>query len=287
METKCPICHLKSKKIRSFAQRGDEKLDLFECLSCGQEFLNPYPSNDWLCEEYSHYYTKRQAGLVRAKTEYFKKLFKGIGAEFNNKSILEFGPGEGDAIAAVRESYRPSSITAVERNEEANALFADLNCKYFNMFLEEYIASEPDQEKYDYIFLFDVLEHLKDPVQVLKDLREKKLKAKGMIIATFPVADSLSRKVLGKIWPQYKVEHLNYFTDKSIHNLSQAAGLKLVKDEVLVKTLSLDYLLNVGKGFGPDVFKKLSSTVASITPKKVKNLNLSMGYGEKLVLLQN
>ncbi|MFP5385354.1 MAG: class I SAM-dependent methyltransferase [Bacteriovoracia bacterium] len=287
METTCPICHSKSKKIRAFAQRKDEKLDLCECLSCGQQFLSPYPSNDWLSEEYSHYYTKRQAGLARAKTEYFKKLFKEIGAEFNERSILEFGPGEGDAIAAVRESYRPSSITAVERNEEANALFQDLNCKYFNMFLEEYISSDPDQEKFDYIFLFDVLEHLKDPVQVLKDLREKKLKSRGMLIATFPVADSLSRKVFDKVWPQYKVEHLNYFTDKSIHIMADKSGLKLVKNEVLVKTLSLDYLLNVGRGFGPDAFKKLSAGVANITPKKIKNLNLSMGYGEKLVLLQN
>jgi hypothetical protein len=283
----CPICGSESRKVRSFAKRGEERLNLRECLSCHQQFLNPYPSDEWLAEEYSHYFIKRQAGLVRAKTDYFEALFRKLNLNFKQNSILEFGPGEGDSLAAVRRLGNPEGITVVERNDEAAELLKDLDCSYYNMFLEEYLAQDPDRTKFDYIFLFDVLEHLKDPVGVLKNLKEKKLKSQGSIIATFPVSDSLSRKVLGTMWPQYKVEHLNYFTDKSIEIMASKSGLSLRRNEALIKTLSLEYLLNVGKGFGPQSFKSLSSKIEKLTPKKLQKINVSMGYGEKLVVLQN
>src|SRR5665647_908585 len=204
MKNSCPICQSDGRLIRPFATRKAEKLDLLECVACGQEFLHPFPSNDWLAEEYSQYYHKRQSGMVRAKTEYFKKLFLSLKLDFNGKKVLELGPGEGDAIVALKELYPKVSITAVERNEEANDLFKKMDCQYYNMFLEEYITSNVDQTKFDFILLFDVLEHLKSPVDVLKDLNAQKLEKDGKVIATFPVADSISRKMLGKVWPQYK-----------------------------------------------------------------------------------
>lgn len=283
MENICPICQSESKKVRSFAKRGDEVLDLYTCSSCGQEFLHPYPSDEWLAEEYSQYYKKRQAGLTRAKVPYFQDLFKKLDIDLSNKSVLELGPGEGDAIFAIKSLYSNVDITAVERNEEANSLFSDLSCRYFNMFLEEYLSKGIDQTKFDIILLFDVLEHLKDPVETLRSLAGK-LKPNGKIIATFPVSDSLSRKVLANTWPQYKVEHLNYFTNNSIHILGKKTDLKVQLNEVLTKNLSLDYLLNVGKGFGPGSFQRMSLLMDRMTPNKVKKMNLKMKYGEKLVV---
>lgn len=283
----CPICDANSEMKRHFASRKNEKLDLRKCLKCQHEFLSPFPSDEWLGEEYSHYFVKRQSGLTRAKKNYFKLLFSELGYNFNKKSILEFGPGEGDAISAVQEMSSPLEITVVERNEEATNHLKDLKCNHYNMFLEEYISSKSDSRKYDFVFLFDVLEHLKDPLHVLELIKAQKLNDGGMIIASFPVVDSVSRKIMGNLWPQYKVEHLNYFTDASIVEMADKTKLKLKKNEVLFKKLSIDYLLNVGKGFGPLTFKNISSKVESVTPSKIKKMNLNLGYGEKLVVFQN
>lgn len=283
----CPICQSVSFKLRPFANRKNEALSLLECSSCHQEFLSPWPSDEWLSEEYSMYYTKRQSGLVHSKKNYFKKLFYDLNVQMSGKKILEFGPGEGDAIVALQSLFKNTKITAVERNEEANELFQKLDCKYFNLFLEEYISKNPDQEKFDFILLFDVLEHLKDPLKTLKDLKNYKMNSGGVIIATFPVSDSLSRKILKNIWPQYKVEHLNYFTEASISYMAQHSGLKLKHNKVLYKTLSLEYLLNVGKGFGPNSFKKMSQMTSDLIPGFMKKYNLSLGYGEKIIILEN
>lgn len=282
----CPICNSPSLRLRTFAQRKAEELELRLCQKCNQEFLHPYPSDEWLSEEYSQYFAKRQAGLSRAKKFYFQKLFHNLGYNFKDKSILEFGPGEGDAISALREVSLPKAITVVERNQEADVLLSELECTHYNMFLEEYLDTDPDEKKYDFIFLFDVLEHLKNPLKAVQDLKNKKLNKDGFIIASLPVADSLSRKILGAHWPQYKVEHLNYFTDKSLREMGRLSGLRLVKNEVLFKNLSLDYLLNVGKGFGPGSFQKVSSLISEITPIKLRAKNLNFGYGEKIVVYQ-
>jgi SAM-dependent methyltransferase len=287
MKIKCPVCESNAKEIRLFAQRGEEKLKLVSCSKCGQEFLNPYPSDQWLSEEYLNYYIKRSSGLVRPKKDYFKNLFSSLGLNFNGSDVLEFGPGEGDALSGLKELFHPKSLTTVERNQEAVSYLKDLGCEHYNMFLEEYIDQDPDNKKFDFILLFDVLEHLKDPVQVMKELKHKKLKSGGIIITTFPVADSYSRKTLNKLWPQYKVEHLNYFTKKSIHELALRSNLHVFSSKALIKKLTLDYLFNVGKGFGPDQFKKMTSSAEKMLPKPLKALNLSFGYGERLVLFKD
>lgn len=281
----CPICQNSSVTLKPFAKRGSESLDLCRCQSCAQEFLHPFPSNDWLAEEYSQYYVKRQAGSTGDKIGYFYELFQSLGLKFDGRKILEFGPGEGDAIQAVLGLGKPAQITLVERNDEANSLLSRFNCTHHNMFLEEYL--EKADEKFDYVFLFDVLEHLKDPVEALRKIRQRSLNSRGLIVATFPVADSLSRKVLKNFWPQFKVEHLQYFTQNSIEEMAKSSGLKIVRNEVLYKKLSAGYLLNVGKGFGPKSFQNFSRSIDKLTPAPFKKLNLTLGYGERLVLFQN
>lgn len=282
----CPICHKTSKSLRPFAKRGAESLELYRCKSCEQEFLHPFPSDEWLTEEYSQYFQKRQSGTSGNKTDYFYDLFKSLALNFNDRSVLEFGPGEGDSIQALMKLGKPSQITLVERNDEANSLLSKYNCAHHNMFLEEYLSTNPDNKKFDYIFLFDVLEHLKNPVEVLKKIKEEKLNSGGFIVTTFPVADSFSRKILGNLWPQFKVEHLQYFSKKSIDEMAKASGLSINQNEVLFKKLSAGYLLNVGKGFGPDKFKALVQKVDKV-PGPWKKLNLTLGYGERLVLFAN
>lgn len=281
----CPICQKESSILKTFAKRGSEELDLCRCKNCQHEFLHPFPSNEWLAEEYSQYYVKRQAGETGNKVEYFHDLFRELALNFDERKILEFGPGEGDAIQAAYKIGKPAQVTVVERNDEANALLERLKCTHHNLFLEEYLKSA--DEKFDYIFLFDVLEHLKDPVAALGDIKSKCLNPRGIIVATFPVADSASRKVLKGMWPQFKVEHLQYFTQGSLGEISQRTGLSLVKNEVLFKKLSAGYLLNVGKGFGPAAFKALTRAADKMVPAPVKKLNVTLGYGERLVLFQN
>jgi 2-polyprenyl-3-methyl-5-hydroxy-6-metoxy-1,4-benzoquinol methylase len=78
---------------------------------------------------------------------------------------------------------------------------------------------------FDAVSLFDVLEHLFDPVRTLRDCAAL-LKPGGIIFLYVPNYDSASRLLMGKdahfIWPTH---HLNYYTPQTIRDLMQRQGL--------------------------------------------------------------
>ncbi|MEI7562611.1 MAG: methyltransferase domain-containing protein [bacterium] len=74
------------------------------------------------------------------------------------------------------------------------------------------------QIKFDVIVMTDLLEHVFDPLKTLQQIR-KFLTEDGIVVVLSPHSDSLSRKLMGKYRVQFKLEHLYYFTDKSIKSL--------------------------------------------------------------------
>jgi 2-polyprenyl-3-methyl-5-hydroxy-6-metoxy-1,4-benzoquinol methylase len=80
----------------------------------------------------------------------------------------------------------------------------------------------------DAVSLFDVLEHLIDPVPVLRACT-RLLAPGGIIFLYVPNYDSASRLLMGKdahfIWPTH---HLNYYTPVTIRDLMTRQGLETV-----------------------------------------------------------
>jgi 2-polyprenyl-3-methyl-5-hydroxy-6-metoxy-1,4-benzoquinol methylase len=81
---------------------------------------------------------------------------------------------------------------------------------------------------FDAVSLFDVLEHLLDPVQTLRACT-RLLAPGGIVFLYVPNYDSASRLLMGKdahfIWPTH---HLNYYTPVTIRDLLTREGLETV-----------------------------------------------------------
>jgi 2-polyprenyl-3-methyl-5-hydroxy-6-metoxy-1,4-benzoquinol methylase len=79
---------------------------------------------------------------------------------------------------------------------------------------------------FDAISLFDVLEHLLDPVRTLRDCAGL-LRTGGIVFLYVPNYDSASRLLMGKdahfIWPTH---HLNYYTPATITDLMAREGFE-------------------------------------------------------------
>ena len=248
---KCNLCLIGTGKIlRSFAVRNEQHLYLCECMNCGCEFLSPQPSDDWLASEYSSDYQKRQSSIQRPKKAWFQALLKRLNVDFSKRSLLEIGSGEGDLVAAINEKWCQAEITVIEANEECLSNYERLKCNLITKSVETWLAYQT-KECFDVIFLFDLLEHLRKPKQNLEQLVSRHLNTEGMVVATFPNVDSLSRKLLNAFWPQYKVEHLFYFSQSSVQWLARELNLKTIELSALTKTLPLDYLYSIGSRFGP------------------------------------
>lgn len=95
-------------------------------------------------------------------------------------------------------------------------------------------VSSPDKlpvkdGSFDCITLFDVVEHVSQPVELLANMH-KALQENGILHLTTPDLGSLSAKVLGKHWYHFKPdEHLLYFTPKTLTIALEKAGFEVMQ----------------------------------------------------------
>jgi len=83
------------------------------------------------------------------------------------------------------------------------------------------------KEKFDLIFHIDVLEHVPQPIQFLKDMRKKINNSGYMIIKVPDCTDSVKNGDISFITHQ----HVNNFTQNSLKNLVKFCGFKILKFE--------------------------------------------------------
>lgn len=97
-------------------------------------------------------------------------------------------------------------------------------------------ASGFEPASFDAVSLFDVLEHLIDPVRTLRACA-RLIRPGGIVFLYVPNYDSASRLLMGKdahfIWPTH---HLNYYTPATIRDLMSRQGF----DPVYIATEGLD-----------------------------------------------
>jgi SAM-dependent methyltransferase len=84
---------------------------------------------------------------------------------------------------------------------------------------------ELDGRRFDLVFLVDVIEHVSDPVGLLR-LCAAHLADEGRMLVVTPDASSLAARVLGRRWWHYRVAHVGYFDHSSLERALAAAGLR-------------------------------------------------------------
>lgn len=82
---------------------------------------------------------------------------------------------------------------------------------------------------FDAAAMFEVIEHLRDPLRVVRAAR-KALKPGGRFVVSTPNLGALSRQVLGDKWAVLSpAEHLYYFTEKTLRAMLLKAGFQSVR----------------------------------------------------------
>jgi 2-polyprenyl-3-methyl-5-hydroxy-6-metoxy-1,4-benzoquinol methylase len=77
---------------------------------------------------------------------------------------------------------------------------------------------------FDVICLVDVIEHLTDPLQLLRHCTAA-LSPGGLLVVVTPDVGSLTAKLLGIRWWHYRLAHVGYFSKRSMRRAAAGAGL--------------------------------------------------------------
>jgi GT2 family glycosyltransferase/acetyltransferase-like isoleucine patch superfamily enzyme/MoaA/NifB/PqqE/SkfB family radical SAM enzyme len=148
-------------------------------------------------------------------------------------NVLEVGCGCGATLLKIKDIFKNARLYGVEINPNT-AKIASESVEIVGYDIEnDTLTCELDT--FDYIIMADVLEHLRNPWDVLKRIRQY-LKRDGHIIASIPniMHFSIIRNLLKGIW-RYEESgildktHLRFFTLNEINNMFSDSGFYNMK----------------------------------------------------------
>lgn len=147
---------------------------------------------------------------------------------------LEMGCFKGDFTVLLEKNY--SNLTVIEASDELVAFTKERvgkKVKFITSTFEDYNG----ENEYDYIFLMHTLEHLDEPVEVLKKTRQW-LSEKGKLFLICPNANAPSRQIavkMGLITHNAAVTpgerehgHRNTYSLDTLEREAYQAGLKTI-----------------------------------------------------------
>src|SRR5262245_16541941 len=191
---------------------GDYRLH--QCGGCGLVFADPMRSGS---AEFYRWVTSFPAYHAESRWEW--SVVRRILEQRSQAKLLELGCGEGKFLAAIADLTR---ITAqgIDLSEEsvARARAKGLNARCAT--IDEFVAGA---ERFDMIFMSHVLEHVEDPLAVVKNCKAL-LNPGGEIIFSVPYSPT-SREYLRLDIMNLPPHHLTRWNIASLRRLADAAAL--------------------------------------------------------------
>ena len=225
----CPVCLGNDYKVE-FAKFG---IDIIACQKCTLRYAAKVPVDPNDVYNNTGYFDIIQVARIDTD-EYRKKRFgkeriqliiNQIG-NIRGKKLLDIGSGSGYLLECAIEAG--AECTGIETGEQRREW---LQKRLAIPIMNSNIEDMPAKMQFDIITMFDLIEHVLDPVKLMKSVCEH-LTSSGIVVIFTPNFDSLGIKYMREksnlILP---TGHLTYFTNKSMNYLLNDVGLKLTHFE--------------------------------------------------------
>jgi 2-polyprenyl-3-methyl-5-hydroxy-6-metoxy-1,4-benzoquinol methylase len=244
-----------------------------ECIGCGLVYTNPRLRIEALKEIYDQSYFRSDNSLVHGYVDYaaeaplIRRTFRQrwrhllrIHGKANGR-LLDLGCAFGYLLQIARSdgwevAGLDASLHAVHHAQTKLQLpvqHSDLSEIPF-----------PDRS-FDIITLWDVIEHLPDPLGVVKSCRAK-LKAGGLFSIITPDSSSFSARLFGSKWVEYQKphEHLYFFSRKRLSQVLESMGFRVEAAGTAAKHVPLGFALERLESYLPRVFGVLGAAVKEL-----------------------
>ena len=238
----CPICN-KNDFSFLFLKNGGNYV---QCKNCELVYLNPCFTDKHLEIFYKNMHNM-QAKIVKDESLFYRKIYsygiKNINKFVkpkNKKRILDLGCSSGLFLDIAKE--KRWETFGLELNEkEIEISKQNHNVKNINL----YQAQKEFNVKFDVITMWDVIEHVKDPHELLKTIK-KCLRPGGLFFFQTPNVNSLAARVLKEKCNVFDgIEHVNLFNEKNIYNIAKKNKFKvLLVDSVISEIPVISNYLN-------------------------------------------
>ena len=252
MDFPCPVCN--SQKADLYLDGDDNEISLasvgssrtllshgriLRCTSCGLAYRSFRPRSEQLGRLYRAADDSRYEAEMPNRWRTARRHKQIIDTYVSGKgSLLDVGCASGAFLRVMRDSGWDGD--GIEPSESqffrASKLLGESSSIQQCMLQDASLSKD-----YDLITLWDVLEHVTEPVEFLQ-LATFHLKSGGYLALNVPRVDSAVARLLGSRWPLLLAEHLNYFTIPSLRICGEFAGLSLIHTGRRPSAFSLGYI---------------------------------------------
>ena len=264
----CHVCQ--GVKIYYLFSSGDHRM--VRCDDCGLVFLNPQPSADELARIYrADYFLGSESEAGRQTASELKYATAGLYLSeirryhgSGNGRLLEVGCGEGDfLVLAEADGWQ---VTGVEYSSAASEK-ARQRLKNGDVSCGELHQLSLAAEQFDLCVVSDVIEHVRSPLDFLREIH-RVLKPGGTLFIATPSIDSWSARIMRQKWMEFKAEHLTYFDRQTIQTALFKSGFRGIIVQAGWKILNFDYIKKHFERFPVPMVTPILGLIARILPKK-------------------
>ncbi len=176
-----------------------------------------------------------------------------IGLSEGAESLLELGLGHGITATTFSPHFKRHVI--IDASPAVIANFKQHHPDAKMEIVESYFETFSTSERFDVIVFGYILEHVEDPIQVLRHFRQF-LQPNGLMFVTVPNAEVLNRKLghLAGMLPDMQalsdhdllLGHKRYYTVNSLKNDVEKAGYVVKRTEgIYLKPLTTSQMLSL------------------------------------------
>jgi len=289
---RCNNCSRDNRQVLlSFKDKGEGE-QVVKC-NCGLVYQNPRLSEEDLNKYYDSIYFSESEKDFTSWRKFPDDLQKNIMDIPNFRlfkdrgTFLDVGCGIGVSVAYMKEiGWDSRGIDISEYSTEIGR-----KEKGLNLITGDILEYRFRPDFFDAVYMRDVIEHLSKPRETLQEVH-RIMSNGGLLVITTGNVDSIISKLRGQNWFYYQVDHIHYFSIKTISSMLNDVGFEIIGlggeyfggrsiNEVIEKSHGkklriLDFLMT--SKMGPLLYKNgfinlanLITPVMSVYAKKMGN----------------
>jgi 2-polyprenyl-3-methyl-5-hydroxy-6-metoxy-1,4-benzoquinol methylase len=259
--TLCPLCSqdrfkvlrqahypdglTREELLSIYSSSSDHMLmdQLVRCASCTLVYLNPRVKTSIIKDSYESavdpVFFEQNDMRIRTFDRALRRIIKKWSiVPARSKTVLDIGCAGGAFLKAATDlGFSGIGVEPAAWLCEQGKLRYGLDLRARDLSQHHF----PDAT-FTLVTLWDVLEHLTDPGDIL-DRAHRLLRSDGYLIVNLPNYTSLASRLMGNHWPFLLNVHLTYFTPGTLREMLKRHGFDVLSVAPFFQTLEIGYVL--------------------------------------------
>jgi len=249
---------------------------IVKCNNCGLVYANPRDEEPVLNKKYEELGSDEYLVAESERTLTFRKDANSVKRYCRSGRILDVGCSTGIFLTQFGDNWEKYGV-------EPSTVNAKIAKSRFGLNIYNSAINELDFEVkfFNVITMWDVLEHLSNPKDVLKKLYEN-LKPSGYLIICTPDIGSMFSRVTGKRWLHLTRQHLYYFDRKTLLKTIKISGFSIRRVSTYTRIFTLKYLMRRAS-IERHIFGRMTATLLNIL--RLGDLRIRVNFGDFVLVI--